>query len=141
MNFKNFEVLYGETKQVLAVANYMSRETDALPKGKATVYSKSNPTTTFGEQIDEWVDKLQASAKKQQQMLLKMFKANFPRSLSDARRHPLFSMEQFHNLLLRNPELAEDNLDVFADYMVDLHKHSIEVPELAKLWKATLLNH
>ena len=139
MNFKSFEILYGETKQVLEVANNMLQETDALPKGKDTVYSRQDPTTTFGEQVIEWADKLQTSAKKQQQMLMKLFKANFPQSLSAARRNPHFSLDQFQNLLLRYPELAEDNLGAFSDFMLDLRQHNLN--ELSQLWKSTLLNH
>lgn len=86
--------------------------------------------------------KIVQPAKKEIEILLKEFAANFPETLDDAKKHPEFDCEQFFALFDRWPELLDRKKFLsFAKEVVSKKEEGFYLTEAAiRIWKGYALN-
>jgi hypothetical protein len=103
MKFQNFEVLYGAACDInLAVAKC---------EDKTIRYS------------------VEASTRKQKDLLRKQFVANFPTSWEEVQKYPDFDAEQFFGMLQKWPEV--ENRDKIKSLVMSMCDNGVAIPEAA----------
>lgn len=105
MDFRNFEVLYGNALKM---------------KNAAAKIEKMSVRMT-----------IQQAAQAQMDVLKKQFFANFPSNMDEARQHPGFDAEQFFRMLMEWPELDVSRQKV-RSLMENMNAENVPVPKAAQ---------
>lgn len=104
MDFRNFEVLYGNALKM---------------KNAASKIEKMSVRMT-----------IQQAAQAQMNVLKKQFLANFPSNMDEAWQHPGFDAEQFFQMLMAWPEL-DVNRQKVRSLLADMNVKNVPVPKAA----------